>query len=163
MKCKIFAIALTVALSIVPLGVLEIGAQAAPPSVDRTWNRVAQRSAGDRFEVRLKNGKSISGKFKSSTDTELTLLRNGSDTILRREDISRVYQSVDKSDKKPILFGAAAGGIVGAGIGAAVNDKATVKSPVTILLIGGASAAVGALAGWIIRGEKSKVLIYESQ
>ncbi len=62
-----------------------------------------------------------------------------------------------------MLVEAAAGGIVGIGIGAAVRDKATVKSAVPILLTGGTTAAIGALVGWAIRGEKSKVLIFESQ
>lgn len=164
MKYKIVAAGLIVIFfSFVPFGLPTVLAQDNTPPVRGTWDRVEAVPTGDRLEVRLKNGGTTSGKVKSVTETELTLLRNGSDTNLRRADILRVYQTVQKSSKKPILVGAGAGLIVGIGIGAAVRDKATVKSAVIIPLIGGTTAAIGALIGWAIRGEKSKVLIYESQ
>ncbi len=162
-KMNAAALILIVILTFIPFGLPTAFAQPISRPAVETWNLVKAVAPGESLEIRLKNGDTVNGNLKSVTETDLTLLRRGSDINLRRDDISRVYQTVRKSSQKPVLVGAAAGALIGVGIGAAVHEKKAVKTGATFLLVAGVTSTIGALVGWGLGRGKSKVLIYEAR
>ncbi len=118
-------------------------------------------SIGDKLLVKLKNGKSIKGKFGGVSLAGLKLSRRGKSTEITEQEVRQVYELVRKSPAKQIVIGAAVG------LGAIVISHAFIREARVVGAhdIGaiGISSGLGALVGWAIgkRGRR-RVLIYNA-
>ena len=104
-----------------------------------SWSDLNRLKAGQGIEVIESNMKRHAGKFESVTDESLTLKGNGSDVLVRREDVVRVSTSSGSKRGEHALIGLVAGGAIGAGIGAASGSKTG--------FLGGSSRGITALVG----------------
>jgi small nuclear ribonucleoprotein (snRNP)-like protein len=136
------------------------------PSND--WSSLRNLAIDSKLSVKLKTGKTVEGRFKSVSDSSLTLTSKNAPLELKRDDISTVHQLVKKSATKATLIGAGLGAGAGAGIGAiasASDDSNFDKfDQAAIAGLAVAGAVVGAVAGYFIgRGSPRKVLLFENK
>jgi hypothetical protein len=141
-------------------------AQTAPAPYE--WTAVTRVPPGDELVVRLTNGRTVKGRLKSISDTELTLTRSKRDVNVARQDVRRIHRVVPKSAAKPTLIGAGTGAAIGAGgiaIAAAADESGGDDGEVAAAIIGVAilGAGIGALVGLIFGSKEKKVLIYEAR
>lgn len=127
------------------------------------WGEVQALQPGDELTVKLKDGRSLKGKLMSARDAGLTLKDGKGDSVLGRENISRVYRHVPKSRNKAMAVGAAVGGGLGVIGGASSDGAGDLGQPGAIVLAGAVYAGAGALIGWALGGGKKRVLIYQAQ
>ncbi len=133
------------------------------------WSVISAVPPGDDLVVRLKSGKTVSGRLRAVSDAGLTLTRGGRTIDVNQPEVARVQRILGGSVSKATAIGAgvggAAGAAVGAGLGAAFSesgDGAGVVAATTFALAGlgaGIGAGAGAIAGLI---RKKRVLIYEA-
>jgi hypothetical protein len=110
------------------------------------WQNLDQIRSGTKIQVVEKSLKSISGKFVSISETELTLTVEGQPVVISRDRVYRVSIS-GKNRKRNMLIGLAIGAAAGVGAGAAANrvvGEAWVV-PTMAAVYGGAGVGVGAL------------------
>ena len=128
------------------------------------WSAVQALVPGDDLVVKLKDGRSLEGKFASATDAELSLTRNNKSEAFGRDRIFQIYEKKRKSEKgKYAAIGAGIGAGTGLGIGLAKNSPPVDDG--RIYPIGGAilGAGIGAVGGFLFGAAKRKrVLIYEA-
>src|SRR5258708_16389959 len=84
------------------------------------WAVLKTVPTASKLVVKLKSGKSVSGKLSAVTDTTLSLSVKDKAVDLKREDVVSVHQVMGKSAKKATLIGLA----VGAGGGAVASVEA---------------------------------------
>lgn len=129
------------------------------------WSRLNSLEFGSKVVVKLKNGKTIEGKFNSVSDSSLTLNVKNSNQELKREDVLSVHRVTKKSATKATLIGAGVGAGTGAVIGAVGGresdfDKLDQAVTAGLTIIG---AGVGAIGGYLIgRSGRKRELIYEA-
>ena len=132
------------------------------------WSRLNLVPAGSKLSIKLKSGKSVSGKLNGVSDTSLNLTVKNAATDLKREDILTVHQVIKKSATKSTLvglgLGAGAGTVVGVAADASSDSGGFEKIDNTAA---GAAVVIGAVAGTITgyligRGSR-RVLVYQSQ
>jgi hypothetical protein len=132
------------------------------------WSSLRNLAIDTKLSVKLKTGKTVEGKFKSVSDTSLTLSSKNAPVELKRDEISTVYQVVKKSATKATLIGMGVGAGAGAGIGAAASasddsnfDKIDTVAIAGLTVVG---AVAGAVTGYFIgRGSSKKVLLFENK
>lgn len=132
------------------------------------WSTVSSVSSGTRLTVKLKNGKSINGEFRSASDTTLSLTVKNAPMEIKREEVATVHEVTKKSAAKATLIGTAAGAGAGAAAGAisdSNNDDGFEKldsAATGVLAVAGAGA--GALVGFLVsRSGNKRVLVYEAK
>ena len=132
------------------------------------WGSLRTVAIDSKLSVKLKTGKTVEGKFKSVSDTSLTLTSKNAPVELKRDDISTVHQHLKKSATKSTLIGMGVGAGAGAAIGGIVSasdDSGFEKIDHVAtagLAVGGAVA--GPVAGYFIgRGSTKKVLLFENK
>ena len=104
-----------------------------------SWSDLRGLRVGQGIEVIESSVKRHGGEFVSVTDEGLTLQENGSDVSVKREDVVRVSTASGARRGEHAVIGLVAGGLIGAGIGAAAGSRS--KGWV------GLSEGVGALVG----------------
>ena len=131
------------------------------------WSRLNSIEAGSKIAVKLKNGKSVDGKFKNASDSTLSLTVKGSSQELKREDVLTVHQVSKRSATKGTLIGAGVGAGAGAATGAVVGDahdgfdKFDQAATAALTILG---AGVGAVTGYLIgRSGRKRELIYQAR
>lgn len=133
------------------------------------WSRLSSIAAGSKLAIKLKNGKTVEGKFSSVSDAALTVNTKGKPAELKRDDVLSVHEITKKSATKATLIGLGVGAGAGAGIGAigdaSNNDGGFEKiDNVAVAGLTVLGAAAGAITGYLIgRGAKHRVLIYEAK
>jgi hypothetical protein len=141
----------------------------AAQQADSDWSRLNSIAAGSKLSAKLKDGKTMKGKLGHVSDTVLTLMVNNKSIDLNRDEISSVYQIINKSAAKSTLIGlgigAGSGALLGAVADASNNDGSFEKidnvAAAGVTVIG---AAAGAVTGFLIgRGSSKRVLIYEAK
>jgi hypothetical protein len=137
-------------------------AQKAAGSSD--WGAVQGVPPGDALIVKLKDGRSVSGRLISVTDAELSLSRNKKSETFGRERIFQIYSRKRKAEKgKYAAIGAGIGAGSGLGIGLAKNSPPVDDGE--IYPIGGAilGAGIGAIGGFLFgQAKRKRVLIYQA-
>jgi small nuclear ribonucleoprotein (snRNP)-like protein len=132
------------------------------------WSRLSLVTAGSKLSIKLKSGKSVSGKLNSVSDAGLNLTVKNTATELKREDILTVHQVIKKSATKSTLVGLGLGAGAGTVVGVAADANSDSGSFEKIdNTAAGAAVVIGAVAGTITgfligRGSK-RVLLYQSQ
>ena len=129
------------------------------------WSKLSSVETGAKLAVKLKNGKTVDGRFNSISDSSLTLKVKGSNQELKRDDIQTIHLVTRKSATKATLIGAGVGAGAGALVGAAGSDSEfdkldqAVTAGLTII-----GAGVGALGGYLIgRTGRKRELIYQAR
>jgi hypothetical protein len=92
-----------------------LGAYAEQPQ----WSDLKGLKLGQGIEVVESNMKSHGGTFVAVTDDAITLRENDSDVAVKRESIARVSTTSGARRGEHAIAGLVAGGVIGAGIGAA--------------------------------------------
>jgi small nuclear ribonucleoprotein (snRNP)-like protein len=129
------------------------------------WSRLTSVAAGSKVTVKLKNGKTIDGKFSSVSDTALALTVKNASREVARDDVLTVHYVVRKDPTKATLIGLGLGigaaAIVGtSGSGSGFDSLDAAVTGVMVVL----GAGVGALGGFLVgRSGKKRVLIYEAK
>jgi hypothetical protein len=130
------------------------------------WAALNAVASGSKLFVKLKDGKSIEGRFNSVNDSALSLTVKGKPSDVRREDVRSVYRTESKSATKATLIGTGVGAGAGAVAGAVGSsgdagfDKFDKAATTGLTVLG---AAAGALTGYLIGRHGSKrVLVYEA-
>jgi hypothetical protein len=85
-----------------------------------SWSDLRGLRVGQGIEVIESSMKRHGGEFVSVTDEGLTLQENGSDVSVKREDVVRVSTASGARRGEHAVIGLVAGGLIGAGIGAAL-------------------------------------------
>ena len=130
------------------------------------WAVLKTVPTASKLVVKLKSGKTVSGKLSAVTDTTLSLSVKDKAVDLKREDVLSVHQVMGKSAKKATLIGMAVGAGAGAAVGVAGGDDdgfivSRSQAAGALALLG---AGVGALTGYLIgKGGHKRVLIYEAR
>jgi small nuclear ribonucleoprotein (snRNP)-like protein len=131
------------------------------------WASLQNIPADSKVSVKLKTGKTVDGRFKSVSDSSLTLTSNYAPVELKREEIASVYQITKKSATKSTLIGMGLGAGGGAAIGAAAAakddngfDKIDHVATAALAVVG---AVGGAVTGYLLGRGSKRVLVYESK
>ena len=130
------------------------------------WAVLKTVPTASKLVVKLKNGKTVSGKLSTVTDTTLSLTVKDKAVDLKREDVLSVHQVMGKSAKKATLIGMAVGAGAGAVVGVAGGDDdgfivSRSQAAAGLAVLG---AGVGALTGYLIgKGGHKRVLVYEAR
>jgi hypothetical protein len=130
------------------------------------WSRLSSVETGAKLAVKLKNGKTVDGRFNSISDSALTLKVKGSNQELRKDDIQTIHLVTRKSATKATLIGAGIGAGAGAlagAVGGREGDFDKLDQAVTagFTVIG---AGIGALSGYLIgRTGRKRELIYQAR
>jgi len=134
------------------------------------WSRVTSIASGSKLSVKLKNGKTVNGTFRSASDTALSLMVKNAPTELKREDVATVHEVIKKSATKATLIGMGVGAGAGAALGAISDsqdnsgfefDKLDTAVTAGLAVIG---AGVGAVVGYLVgRSGSKRLLIYEAR
>jgi hypothetical protein len=131
------------------------------------WSRLNSLESENKIVVKLKNGKSLNGRFNSVSDSSLSLTVKSSGQELKREDILTVHRVTKRSATKGTLIGAGVGGGAGAITGAALGDnsdgfdKLDQAATAALTILG---AGVGAITGYLIgRSGGKRELIYQAR
>jgi hypothetical protein len=133
------------------------------------WSALKTVLSGSKLVVKLKNGKTVTGKLSGDfSDTALSLSVKNKLLDLIREDVLSVYQITGKSARKATLIGlgvgAGGGAAIGVAVGAGENDFPLITKPQAAAGFAILGAGVGALTGYLIgRGGHKRVLIYEAK
>lgn len=134
----------------------------------RDWEAVKAVPAGEKLNIRLKDGKNVEGKLSGISNDTLTLEREKKNIDLNREAIAKVYRLVKRSAGKAIARSMAIGAGVGFGIGAGVGiwggSYEDLETAGLVAILGSAGAAIGGGVGAIVGALGSKqrrVLVYE--
>jgi hypothetical protein len=139
-------------------------AMAQQPAGSSDWGAVQVVPPGDALIVKLKDGRSVSGKLISVTDAELSLTRNKKSETFGRDRIFQIYSRKRKAEKgKYAAIGAGIGAGSGLGIGLAKNSPPVDDGE--IYPIGGAilGAGIGAIGGFLFgQAKRKRVLIYQA-
>jgi hypothetical protein len=133
------------------------------------WSRLNSVPTGSKLSVKLRNGTTVAGAFRSVSDTALSLTVKNTAKELRRDDVLTVHEVSGKSAAKSTLIGlgigAGAGAVVGIAADASSEDNGFEKidnvaaGAITVL-----GAGVGALAGFLVgRSGRKRVLVYEAK
>ncbi|MFN2531526.1 MAG: hypothetical protein ABR555_09540 [Pyrinomonadaceae bacterium] len=132
----------------------------------RDWSNLLRVPPGTKLLVKLKTGKDIEGILSAAGDDALTLEVNNIRTIVKADEIKKVFDASKKSSaNKPTLIGLAVGAGAGGAIGAAGSnnndsfDKIDHAVTAGLVVIG---AAAGALTGYLLGRGNQRKLIYES-
>ena len=120
------------------------------------WSAVQRIRTNQKLLVRQKNGKELKGEMIETSDTSLTIDRDGKPLIIPRSDVHQVYVVHGKAQKgKWALIGAGVGAGVGAAIGYAKyspsRDDSEIWVPVGLMFGTGIGAASGLLFGQTTR------------
>lgn len=133
------------------------------------WAAVQAVPAGEKLNLRLKDGKKAEGNLQSVSATTLTLSKDNKTTDFSRDAIAKVYRVIQKSRGKSIakgaLIGAGIGFAGGAGVGLAAGQYEDLGTAELVGIFGLLGAGIGAGIGAVASsfGKKQKlVLIYES-
>jgi len=130
------------------------------------WAVLKTVPTASKLAVKLKSGKTVSGKLSAVTDTTLSLSVNKKAVDLKREEVLTVHQVMGKSAKKVTLIGLGVGAGAGAVVGVAAgdNDGFIVSRSQAAAGLAVLGAGVGALTGYLIgKGGHKRVLIYEAR
>ncbi len=129
------------------------------------WSNLKTVPSASKLVVKLKNGKSITGKLNNVSGSALSLATKEKSVDVKREDILSVYQSTKRSATKATLIGLAAGAGTGAVIGVAgsKDDQFAKIDHVATAALTVIGAAGGALTGYLIgKSGGKKILIYQA-
>jgi hypothetical protein len=94
-----------------------------PQDPGKDWEHLRQPSQNIILKVVVKGAGAIQGEWLSADETSLTLMWNGAQRRIGREEVIEVYQLQSKSRGKRALIGAAIGVGSGLGAGAIVDSK----------------------------------------
>jgi hypothetical protein len=131
------------------------------------WNSVQSLTADSKVWVKLKTGKTVDGRFRSASDSSLTLTGKNGVVDLKRDDVASVCEMRRKSATKSTMIGLGVGAGAGAALGAAVTaadkgdfDKLDQAALAGVVVIG---ALAGTVTGYFLGRKSKKVLVYESK
>ena len=164
MRSKIATFSLSFLLLLNPLD-----ARAQQTAANQSWDVLRQTLPSGNLRVEKKDGKKISGKVKSISDTELVIERRGKEVIFQRQDVKNVWQVTPPSRAKQTALGAAglAGGLlagvfiaVGLGFKQCGGSCADEGTGIVAALIG--LPVAGVLAGRWLAGSGKRTLIYSA-
>lgn len=127
------------------------------------WESVTSLPQGSELTVKLKDGKTVKGRFTGATDAALTLTGKDGAVSLNRADIVTVRQLTPKSGGKSALLGAALGAGVGVAAGVGIKGNNSTKSAGIVPVIAGVGAGIGALFGSLFGSGQKSVLVYQVQ
>lgn len=136
---------------------------------NQSWDVLRQTLPSGNLRVEKKDGKKISGKVKSISDTELIIERRGKEVIFQRQEVKNVWQVTPPGRARQTAFGAAglAGGLlagvfiaVGLGFKQCGGSCADEGTGIVAALIGLPTA--GVLAGRWLAGSGKRTLIYSA-
>lgn len=138
------------------------------PAEPFQWDRLAVIAPEEKLAVKLKDGKSVEGRFLSASDTTLTVRRKGRNVDIARDSVQRVFRVIPRKAAKSLLTGTGVGAGIGVAIGAILAarwEAETGEEAFPIILLGslgtGIGAAVGGLHGMFKR--QQKVLVFEAK
>jgi len=129
-------------------------------SATADWAAVEGLAAGERVEVELSTGKSVSGKIDHVTLESVFVQRGKKTTEVRRQEVSRVYRQKSGAGAKWAAIGALLGAGAGGGAGAASMERESGfgGAMAGTVVLGG---ALGAGAGYLL-GHGKSVLVYKT-
>lgn len=136
---------------------------------NQSWDVLRQTLPSGNLRVEKKDGKKISGKIKSISDTVLVIERRGKEIVFQRQEVKNVWKVTPPSRVKQTAFGAAglAGGLlagvffaVGLGFKDCGGSCADEGTGVVALLIG--LPVAGVLAGHWLAGSGKRTLVYSA-
>lgn len=150
-------------LTIVLLLSMTLPAAVAQQPAMGNWNQLQTIAIDEELSIKLKDGKSMRGKFSSANDSELTIIRKGKQQVIAKSTVAQIYKLERKAEKgKYAAIGAGIGAGTGLAIGAAKNSPPVDDGeiyPVMGTILG---AGIGAVGGLLFGQAKRKhVLIYQ--
>lgn len=140
-----------------------------PATVYQSWEEMRQTLAQGKLQIERADGKKITGKLISLSDTELVIERKGKPQSFMRDDVKEVWLVDGPSRLKRGIFmgvGGGAGFLVGAAIAIGLGFKqcgggcADEKAGAAGALIG--LPVAGVLAGKALAGKGKRTLIYSA-
>jgi hypothetical protein len=130
------------------------------------WSAINSVPNGDKLLVKLKNGQSVEGSLKSSSNDALALSVKGKSMDVKREDVLSVHHVTGKSATRATLIGLAVGAGGGTAIGLAGSSGSDSFSKIDHAATAGLAvigAGAGATIGYLIgRKSRKRVLIYQA-
>lgn len=128
------------------------------------WNAVSSVMAGSELQIRLKDGKSIRGRYISSTDSELVLSYKNTFMQIQSDKVRRVYVLTPNSRSNVAAKGAAYGSLLGLAGVKGVSDESGDSLPpwaamISLALFG---VGIGAFIGFLVAKPYKRTLIYEA-
>ena len=73
------------------------------------WARVTSLPSSSKLSVKLKNGKTINGDFRSASDTTLSLTAKNAPVEVKRDEVATIHEVTKKSATKAMLIGTGVG------------------------------------------------------
>lgn len=165
MKNVSFAVSCALIFALVLPG--NIFGQTAIAQDHRDWISLAAVQPGSKVEVKLKDGETLRGLFKTVSDSSLALTRDEKTVDLEKGRIAVVLQ-VGRSLKKPVLIGTAIGAGAGAGVGIAAggcdsHDIVCLDRKTAVPIGAAVCGLVGALSGLLVGlVRQHKVVVYQA-
>ena len=136
-------------------------------TADDNWTRLNTLQLGTKIEIETIGGKRIKARFRSVTESLLTLSKDKRTLELSRNEVKNIYRIERGGAGRGAVIGAAIGGGTGAAIGvigvAAQDGDDDGASVIAALFLGGIGTGIGALTGALIKGKSKKILIYEAR
>jgi hypothetical protein len=131
------------------------------------WNSLQRLGVDSKLSVKLKTGKTVDGRFKTASDSSLTLATKNGSVDLKRDDVASVYEVKRKSATKSTMIGLGVGAGAGAALGAAAasNDNADFDKLDQAVLAGLVviGAVAGTVTGYFLGRKSHKVLLYQNK
>ena len=135
---------------------------------ESSWDAIAQ-AQGKTVTIVRNDKRSQNGYLEQASSGSLTISAHGSQSLISRDDIRRVYVRGNRSRKLGALWGLALGGGGGAIVGAATYHSCTstsfclnVVNRGEITAVGAVvGAAAGSIVGALVGGEHKKTLLFD--
>jgi len=86
------------------------------------WSILRVLQAGDKLELKLKNGKTLTAEFSALSDTALKISRGSKTVDVQRDEILRVDRVYSKHVLKSTAIGTGIGAALGAGLGGSLGN-----------------------------------------
>jgi hypothetical protein len=138
-------------------------------AVYQSWEEMHRTLAQGKLQIEGPDGKKITGKLISLSDTELVIERKGKPQSFRRDDVKKVWLVDGPGRLKRGIFMGVGGGVgflagamiaIGLGFKQCGGSCADERAGITGALIG--LPVAGVLAGNALAGKGKRILIYSA-